>query len=52
MALFRRVTYSVGMMIRETGQALDRVGSNLQGIYAYKEQRESEVLDISAPRCL
>jgi hypothetical protein len=39
MSIIRRVGYSVGMMLRETGQALDRAGSGMQGIYAYTEQR-------------
>lgn len=36
----RRAVYRAGMMIRETGQALDRVGCSLQGSYAYTEQRK------------
>jgi len=34
----RRGGYIVGRAIRETGQALDRLGSALQGNLAYKEQ--------------
>lgn len=40
MAAFRRVAYSMGMLVRETGQALDRLGGSMQGIYAYREQRK------------
>jgi hypothetical protein len=32
--------YRLGFMLRETGQALDRLGSSVQGIYAFREQRE------------
>lgn len=39
MSLMRRAAYAAGMMIRETGQALDRAGSRLQGSYAFKEHR-------------
>uniref|UniRef100_A0A7S1XG36 Gamma carbonic anhydrase n=1 Tax=Compsopogon caeruleus TaxID=31354 RepID=A0A7S1XG36_9RHOD len=34
----RGILYSVGMMVRETGQALDRAGCRLQGKYAFREQ--------------
>lgn len=37
MSIMRRAAYAAGMMIRETGQALDRVGCRLQGNYAFKE---------------
>lgn len=37
MSIMRRAAYAAGMMIRETGQALDRAGCRLQGIYAFKE---------------
>ncbi|GBG58648.1 hypothetical protein CBR_g49 [Chara braunii] len=33
-----RALYNVGFWIRETGQALDRLGCRLQGNYAFKEQ--------------
>lgn len=39
MSIMRRAAYAAGMMIRETGQALDRAGCRLQGSYAFKEQR-------------
>ena len=32
--------YRFGFMLRETGQALDRLGSTLQGQYAFREQCE------------
>lgn len=44
MSLMRRAAYAAGMMIRETGQALDRFGCSLQGSYAYKEQRTFTLL--------
>ena len=34
----KRVLYHLGFLVRETGQALDRLGCNLQGSNAYKEQ--------------
>lgn len=34
------VVYRLGFALRETGQALDRVGSRLQGSYAFREERE------------
>lgn len=40
MQVMRRAAYSAGMMIRETGQALDRLGCRLQGKYAFREQRK------------
>lgn len=48
MAMIRRATYQFGMMIRETGQALDRGGCALQGAYAYKEQlsRHRQVMNL------
>lgn len=33
-----RGLYNIGYWVRETGQALDRLGCRLQGKYAYKEQ--------------
>lgn len=33
-----RALYTVGFWVRETGQALDRLGCRLQGQYAFKEQ--------------
>eukprot|EP00245_Coleochaete_scutata_P006041 TRINITY_DN20151_c0_g1_i1.p1 TRINITY_DN20151_c0_g1~~TRINITY_DN20151_c0_g1_i1.p1 ORF type:complete len:257 (+),score=46.86 TRINITY_DN20151_c0_g1_i1:213-983(+) len=33
-----RALYSIGFWIRETGQALDRLGCTLQGKYGFKEQ--------------
>lgn len=32
--------YRVGFWIRETGQALDRLGCMLQGNYGFREQRK------------
>ena len=34
------VLQRLGYALRETGQALDRVGSFIQGNYAFREQRE------------
>lgn len=31
------VLYRLGMMLRETGQALERVGCRFQGVDAFKE---------------
>ena len=39
MGVFGRVFYTVGVWIRETGQALDRLGSRLEGNYHFQEQR-------------
>lgn len=33
-----RLLYAVGTMVRETGQALDRLGCSMQGSYAFREQ--------------
>ncbi|KAL3634296.1 Gamma carbonic anhydrase 1, mitochondrial [Castilleja foliolosa] len=33
-----KAVYSLGYMIRETGQAMDRLGSRLQGSYYFQEQ--------------
>lgn len=38
MGTLGRVVYRLGAMVRETGQALDRLGCRLQGEYAFKEQ--------------
>ncbi|KAM5576110.1 gamma carbonic anhydrase 1, mitochondrial-like [Rosa sericea] len=38
MGTLGRAIYSVGFWIRETGQAIDRLGSRLQGNYYFKEQ--------------
>lgn len=36
-----RAVYTIGFWIRETGQAVDRLGCRLQGNYHFQEQRES-----------
>jgi hypothetical protein len=41
MGTLGRAIYSVGFWIRETGQAIDRLGSRLQGDYYFQEQRQS-----------
>eukprot|EP00252_Welwitschia_mirabilis_P024992 TRINITY_DN7650_c0_g1_i1.p1 TRINITY_DN7650_c0_g1~~TRINITY_DN7650_c0_g1_i1.p1 ORF type:complete len:267 (+),score=61.54 TRINITY_DN7650_c0_g1_i1:175-975(+) len=38
MALLKKAVYNVGFWIRETGQALDRLGCRLQGNYGFQEQ--------------
>ncbi|KAJ7289915.1 hypothetical protein O6H91_Y305400 [Diphasiastrum complanatum] len=38
MGTLGRVVYRVGFWVRETGQALDRLGCRLQGNYAFQEQ--------------
>ncbi|KAL9253598.1 Gamma carbonic anhydrase 1, mitochondrial-like protein [Drosera capensis] len=38
MGTLGKAIYSVGFWIRETGQALDRLGSRLQGNYYFQEQ--------------
>ncbi|GLU13748.1 hypothetical protein SLE2022_303630 [Rubroshorea leprosula] len=38
MGSFGKAIYSVGFWIRETGQALDRLGCRLQGNYCFQEQ--------------
>ncbi|XP_042430799.1 gamma carbonic anhydrase 1, mitochondrial-like [Zingiber officinale] len=38
MGTLGRVIYTVGFWIRETGQAIDRLGSRLQGNYLFQEQ--------------
>ena len=40
--------YAVGFWIRETGQALDRLGSRLQGNYFFHEQSKNQHL--ASPR--
>ncbi|KAB5556851.1 hypothetical protein DKX38_007760 [Salix brachista] len=44
MGTLGRAIYSVGFWIRETGQALDRLGCRLQGNYYFQEQREHRTL--------
>lgn len=44
MSVVRRLFYTVGMWIRETGQAMDRAGCRLQGNYAFTEQCELDIL--------
>jgi len=39
MGTLGRAFYTVGFWIRETGQAIDRLGSRLQGNYFFQEQR-------------
>jgi hypothetical protein len=36
--MLKRVVSLVGRSIRETGQALDKLGSTMQGNYMFKEQ--------------
>uniref|UniRef100_M8B7P1 Uncharacterized protein n=1 Tax=Aegilops tauschii TaxID=37682 RepID=M8B7P1_AEGTA len=38
--------YAVGFWIRETGQALDRLGCRLQGNYFFHEQTSALLLTI------
>jgi gamma-carbonic anhydrase len=38
------VLQKLGFALRETGQALDRLGCLLQGNYAFREQRESKLI--------
>ena len=40
MGTLGRAFYAVGFWIRETGQAIDRLGSRLQGNYLFQEQRK------------
>jgi hypothetical protein len=40
MGTLGRAIYTVGFWIRETGQALDRLGGRLQGNYYFQEQRK------------
>ncbi|KAL3700355.1 hypothetical protein R1sor_018377 [Riccia sorocarpa] len=48
MGTLGRILYTVGFWVRETGQAVDRLGSRLQGTYAFKEQlnRHRTVMNI------
>lgn len=48
MSLVRRAAYAAGMMIRETGQAMDRAGARLQGKYAFVEQlsRHRQIMNL------
>lgn len=39
MGTLGRAIYTVGFWIRETGQAIDRLGSRFQGNYYFQEQR-------------
>jgi hypothetical protein len=41
MAGLGKAFYAVGFWIRETGQALDRLGCRLQGNYYFHEQRKN-----------
>lgn len=43
MGTLGRAIYTVGFWIREAGQAVDRLGSRLQGSYYFKEQRTSRL---------
>lgn len=38
MQILRKFVYNIGTGIRETGQAIDRVGSMVQGEYAFRER--------------
>ncbi|KAH9663092.1 gamma carbonic anhydrase 1 [Citrus sinensis] len=44
MGTLGKAIYSVGFWIRETGQALDRLGCRLQGNYYFQEQRTHRTL--------
>lgn len=41
MGTLGKAIYTVGFWIRETGQAIDRLGCRLQGNYYFHEQRMS-----------
>jgi hypothetical protein len=41
MGTLGKAIYTVGFWIRETGQALDRLGCRFQGNYYFQEQRTS-----------
>lgn len=43
MGTLGKAFYAVGFWIRETGQAIDRLGSRLQGNYYFQEQRTSKI---------
>ncbi len=47
MAALRYALYRVGFWVRETGQALDKLGSRLTGNYAY---REDSKFVVNSPR--
>lgn len=54
MGTLGKAIYTVGFWIRETGQAIDRLGSRLQGNYYFQEQCNlslslSETLDFPSP---
>lgn len=49
MGTLGRAFYTVGFLIRETGQALDRLGSRLQGNYFFQEQRTFHSRHFSIP---
>lgn len=42
MNALRYAAYRAGFWLRETGQALDKLGSRLTGNYAFREERELE----------
>eukprot|EP00983_Pelagomonas_calceolata_P072783 1151869-Pelagomonas_calceolata.AAC.3 len=44
--LAKSVAWRVGFAIRESGQALERVGCRLQGIYSHEEQRDLKGVSI------
>jgi hypothetical protein len=39
----------LGVALRETGQALDRLGCRIMGNAAFKEQREPSPLSVNRP---
>jgi hypothetical protein len=43
-----KMLYSIGFWVRETGQALDRLGCRLQGSHAFKEERKSATFPLQA----
>lgn len=47
MGTLGKAIYTVGFWIRETGQALDRLGSRLQGNYYFQEQRKTSIFPVS-----
>ena len=38
--MLKRIGYSVGNMVRETGIAMDRLGMRMQGDNAFREERK------------
>ncbi|GAU26233.1 hypothetical protein TSUD_224240 [Trifolium subterraneum] len=48
MGTLGRAFYAVGFWIRETGQAIDRLGSRLQGNYFFQEQRDVNSITIGS----